>query len=62
MELDMSNTDNLEVWKGLTKITGYKPKSKLPDELNRLYSRFNTAPHTDRPVCNGSLEPALSVS
>ena len=65
----ISSTKSRDLWQGLNKITGYKPKSKplpdddvtLPDKLNEFYCRF------DRPVNeappNGDLpEQALTLT
>ena len=52
LEADISSTNSRQLWQGINKISGYKPKSKsaptddasLPDKLNEFYARF------DRPV------------
>ena len=52
LDEDISSASSRDLWRGTSKVTGYKPKSKgitdddstLPDRFNQFYSRF------DRPV------------
>ena len=67
--MDIANSNSRELWQGVSKITGYKPKvksaptndAKLPDELNIFYTRFDR-PVPNRPASSEPDEPPFQLT
>ena len=69
LDEDISNASSRDLWRGMSKVTGYKPSWKgitdddctLPDRLNEFYSRFNR-PVTTTPPSALESKPPLTVT